>query len=115
MTNEIAKRTPIDVRFDLIPPECLIAVAKVFSEGAAKYGDENWKKSRLSGDKSPINHALKHITNYMAGIPDDESEDLKVHLSHAIVNLMFEYWYEANIKIEEYIPSGWDRDEEIPF
>lgn len=92
-----AKRTPINVRYDLIPPTVLKAVAEVFAHGANKYGDYNWQKSRLSEDKSPINHALKHIVNYQAGIPDDESTDPKTHLSHAIVNLMFEYWYEENM------------------
>lgn len=96
--SDIAKRTSIKERYDLIPPTVLKAIAEVFGNGAEKYGDRNWQKSRLSGDKSAINHALRHIINYQTKIPDDESEDLKTHLSHAIVNLIFEYWYEENKK-----------------
>lgn len=92
MTEE-AKRNSIDLRFDLIPHEAMIAIAEVLAKGAVKYGEHNWEKSRLSGDKSCINHALKHITYYQGKIPDDESDDLNIHLKHAIVNLIFEYCY----------------------
>ena len=91
-----ATRDTCGVRFDLIPAACLIEVAKVLDYGATKYGDCNWQKNRMTGDKGPINHALKHIVNYNAGIPDDDGPDLKIHLTHAIVNLMFEYWYVEN-------------------
>ena len=94
--SEEAKRNAINERYDLIPGEVLTAIAVVLGEGAIKYGELNWQKSRLTGNKSPINHALKHIINYQAKIKDDESDDLKVHLSHAIVNLMFEYWWALN-------------------
>ena len=96
MSEEEAYRDECGVRFDLIPPEVLIAIAKVFAKGAKRYGDDNWKKSRLKGEHGPINHALKHIVNYSAGIPDEDGPDLKIHLAHAIVNLCFEYFYEYN-------------------
>lgn len=91
-----AKRNPCNVRLDLIPPEVLLEVSKVFAIGAERYGDYNWQASRMTGEKGPVNHALKHILNYHAGIPDEDGPDLKIHLTHAIVNLMFEYWYEVN-------------------
>lgn len=96
-----ATRFKCGVRFDLIPPECLIEVSKVFALGAEKYGDRNWQQSRLSGEHSPINHALKHIINYQAGIADEDGDDLKIHLTHAIVNLMFEYWYEEQEELKK--------------
>ena len=92
-----ATRNACGVRFDLIPGDVMKMVAECLALGAAKYGDNNWKTSRLSGEDSPINHALKHINYYKAGIPDDESPDPKVHLSHAIVNLMFELYYELQL------------------
>lgn len=88
-----AKRDSIKERFDLIPPDVLKEVALVFGNGAEKYGELNWQQSKLEGDKSPINHALKHLINYQAKIEDNESSDLGIHLSHAIVNLMFELWW----------------------
>lgn len=94
--KEEAKRDGCGVRLDLIPPEVLIAVAKVFAVGAERYGEYNWQQSRLKGEHGPVNHALKHILNYSAGMPDEDGPDLKIHLTHAIVNLMFEYWYEDN-------------------
>jgi hypothetical protein len=92
-----AKRDKCGVRFDLIPPTVLIEVAKVLAAGAERYGDNNWKESRMDGEHGPVNHALKHLINYSADIPDDDGPDLKIHLSHAIVNLMFEYWYVENL------------------
>ena len=32
------------LRFDLIPPEAMVEIAKVFTEGSARYGDRNWEK-----------------------------------------------------------------------
>jgi hypothetical protein len=88
-------RDECGIRLDLIPPKCLLEVSKVLAEGAKRYGDENWKLARMTGENGPVNHALKHIVSYHAGIPDDDGPDLKIHLTHAIVNLMFEYWYES--------------------
>lgn len=94
--NKEAKRFSCGVRLDLIPGDVLIEVSKVFAHGAKKYGDCNWQQSRLKGENGPINHALKHILNYQAGIPDDESDDPKIHLTHAITNLIFEMYYEMH-------------------
>jgi hypothetical protein len=89
-------RTKIGVRMDLIPGDVLLEIAKVFAHGAEKYGDNNWKQARLTGDKSALNHCLKHLACYQAGIPDDDGDDPNIHLSHAIVNLMFELHYNLN-------------------
>lgn len=92
-------RQATGMRFDLIPGDVMAEVARVFAEGAVKYGDHNWEKGRMIGDKDPINHALKHINLYNAGVPDDEDpdgEDMELHLRHAIVNLMFELHYQLN-------------------
>lgn len=92
-TTSEAQRSKQHLRFDLIPPEAIIAIADVLSKGAEKYGEYNWQKNRMTGEKSPINHAMKHITHYQAGIPDEDGDDKNIHLKHAIVNLIFEYWY----------------------
>lgn len=94
--NTEAKRDSCGVRFDLIPGEVLKEVSEVFAQGAMRYGDCNWQSSRLKGEHGPINHALKHINFYNAGIPDDDGPDRKIHLKHAIVNLMFELYYELH-------------------
>jgi len=91
--NDLAKRNPISARFDLIPGDVLEKIAEGFGFGAKKYGDYNWQQSRLTGVDGPVNHALKHINLYNAQIKDDESDDLNIHLRNAIMNLIFEYWY----------------------
>ncbi len=91
-----ATRHACGVRFDLIPGDALAEVARTLANGAKKYGDNNWKESRMVGENGPINHALKHIHYYNAGIEDDESPDLNIHLANAITNLLFELHYNLN-------------------
>lgn len=87
-------RQATGLRFDLIPGDVMAEIARVFAEGAEKYGDYNWQKGRMTGDKDPINHALKHVLYYNSGTAD--GTDLELHLRHAIVNLMFELHYQIN-------------------
>jgi hypothetical protein len=69
------------LRLDLISWVALRRLGETLAEGAAKYGDHNW---RFGIDQSNlINHALIHIHKYNDG---DRSED---HLAHAMCNLMF--------------------------
>jgi hypothetical protein len=67
-------------RFDLIPPETLLAVSAVLSEGAEKYGEWNWM---LIDTNDHLNHALTHIYKFLS---DDNQED---HLHNAICRLIF--------------------------
>ena len=69
-----------DVRYDLITPYGLRRLAQTYAEGSVKYGDRNWENGIPLGNL--LNHALAHLTQYMAG---DKSED---HLAHAVWNLM---------------------------
>ena len=73
------KRGPIAERFDLVPPKALRLVAQAMAEGAARYGDLNWKGLPAS---NLLNHAMRHLVRYMEG---DRSEP---HLSHAAANLL---------------------------
>lgn len=67
-------------RMDLLPVRAIIAVAKVFENGAKKYEANNWRKgiplSRY------VDSGLRHAVKYLRG---DRDED---HLSQAIWNLM---------------------------
>ena len=67
-----------DVRFDLISPVALRRLATTYSEGAVKYGDNNWRKGMEFSNV--INHVLEHINAYLANKGDKEHED---HLAHA--------------------------------
>src|ERR1022692_271133 len=66
-----AKRNPVDFRYDLLDSEFLLAMAQIASYGANKYGDINWQKSRLTGEKSPLNHIYMHLHQYKTGIEHD--------------------------------------------
>jgi hypothetical protein len=80
-TNEAGgKQTKLPVRCDLIPPDVLLGVAAVLSEGAEKYGENNWQAIVVPDH---INHALTHIYRFQTG---DTSEP---HLLHALCRLFF--------------------------
>lgn len=67
-------------RLALIPPEAIIEVGKVFTFGASKYGENNWRKgfkwTRL------ISAALRHIMAFSMGEDMDPESGLN-HLAHA--------------------------------
>lgn len=96
---EEAKRDSKELRYDILYPPFLYALASIASYGAKKYGDYNWTKSRLTGDKGPINHIYEHLGNYQEGIDYDHSSvgtDKKYHLAAIALNAMMEFWYESN-------------------
>ncbi len=66
-------------RFDLLPADVMIKVAKLFRDKARKYAKNNW---RLIPQRAHINHALGHIFAYAAGSNIDDD------LTHAISRLM---------------------------
>lgn len=79
-------------RFDLLPPEALIRLAKHYAAGALKYADHNWEKglplSRF------IDSAFRHLIQFMAG---DRSED---HLAAVLWNIA------GYVTIEQRIREG---------
>lgn len=66
-------------RFDLIDAAAERRLAEILHYGAAKYGDNNWRK--ISTDDH-INHALNHINAHRAG---DQTDD---HPGHAYCRMM---------------------------
>jgi hypothetical protein len=105
-----------DVRYDLISPIGLRAVARACCEGAQKYGDFNWEKGMRANVM--LNHALRHIYEFLSG---DRYED---HLGHAAWNLLaaihsLEVWPEINegtLRSEgSEPPSSYDQDSEEYF
>lgn len=80
-TNETGgKQSDIPYRFDLLPPLSLAKVAKILSQGAVKYGENNWHKIPV---KENLNHALAHIVAFLAS---DNQED---HLRNALCRVFF--------------------------
>lgn len=92
-TGAVRSADAESVRYDLISPIGLRAVAEACAEGARKYSDYNWEKGMPASDM--INHALRHVYEFLEG---DRSED---HLGHAAWNLMgaihsLQAWPELN-------------------
>lgn len=95
--GEIAHRDPIRERYDILDPEFLRFMALIAGYGAKKYGEKNWHKSRLTGDKSPINHIMKHLVAYQNEEPYDHSEissERCMHLVAIAFNAMMECYHE---------------------
>jgi len=79
-------------RYDLVPPEAIRRVAKIFEGGAIKYDANNWRKGIFMHDY--IDSGLRHIYKYMEGWTDED------HLAMGCWNIM------CAIATEEMIQKG---------
>ena len=72
-------------RFDLIPWEALEEVARVYSFGARKYDDHNWRK----GMKWSLAYAaaFRHMAKFVQGETHDPESGLH-HLAHAAFHML---------------------------
>ena len=88
------------LRFDLIPARAMAEVAAVFTFGAKKYSDHNWRRGmKWSAATASLE---RHLNAFKAGQDRDEESGL-LHLSHLVCNALFllEYY--------EIYPEGDDR------
>jgi hypothetical protein len=82
-----------EVRYDLISPVGLEALARTYAEGAKKFGEFNWENGMPAVDL--INHALRHIFVFLSGSRDEDD------LGHAAWNIIgaihsLQAWPELN-------------------
>lgn len=70
-----------------VPPNALLAVAKVLTFGAEKYGRDNWRQVS-SAETRYLDAALRHLNAYQRGEAVDP-ESGESHLAHAVCSLMF--------------------------
>lgn len=92
--TEIAKRNPVDYRYDILDADFLLMLAKIAHYGGEKYGYLNWQKSRLAGVNSPINHIYEHLREYSKKIPYDHFDgSIIYHLGSIAFNAMMESYY----------------------
>lgn len=74
------------LRYSLIPPDALAWIARVLTDGAAKYGPHNWR--RVRGKRERYTDALiRHLEAFRAGKWLDESG--APHLAHVATNAIF--------------------------
>jgi len=67
-------------RFDLLPPEGITRIARIYEAGCIKYGDRNWEKGIPIN--SFIDSGLRHLFKYMQGMKDED------HLAQAGWNIL---------------------------
>lgn len=84
------------VRYDLISPIGIAALARTYAEGAEKFGQFNWENGMPVTDL--LNHAIAHLYKFLGG---DRSEE---HLAHAAWNILgaihsVEMWPHLNDKV----------------
>jgi hypothetical protein len=82
-------------RMELMSSIAQVERARVYTHGAMKYGDNNWRKglawSRLIGA------TLRHIYQWMMGEDNDPETGIN-HLAHASVSLDFLLEYAVTMK-----------------
>lgn len=79
--------------FELIVPEFLHDVAVVLTEGAKKYGVDNYKNAKPEDIHHYLGALHRHLNEYQQGYKEDEESKLS-HLTHIAVNAMFLYYYD---------------------
>lgn len=65
-----ARREVLEYKYDTIPPCAMRRLAKVYYEGAQRYGDVNWQKGIPSSNL--INHAVNHLMLWLEGNRDED-------------------------------------------
>jgi hypothetical protein len=86
MKDEGIKDDEEKLRYDLIPPESLEAMAYILTFGARKYGDRNWEKGMHWS--RPFAALMRHMWEWWKGNSFDP-ETGKSHLWHAITCIAF--------------------------
>jgi len=85
-------------RMDLIPPQCLFELAKVYNLGCGiKYPKKSWEKGLVWGEV--YGQILRHCSSWMGGQTND-SEDGLHHLAHAVwacFTLMYFEWNKIGV------------------
>lgn len=86
VVEEFMKFDSDKVRYDLVPPSAVSALAEVLTFGASKYKPNNWRNNK---DLERYNGAfLRHVYAYLAGEIHDKETGMP-HLWHAMTNLAF--------------------------
>lgn len=78
--NSARKDDTMKPRMELLPPDALVEIAKVFTKGAEKYSDRNWERGMDWGRLYAA--TMRHLSAFWAG-EDIDSEWGYSHLAHA--------------------------------
>lgn len=78
-------------RWGLMPSVCLEKIAEVFTYGASKYGDNNWRNVEA---ERYVDALFRHLHAWLQGEQNDKESGLH-HLAHAGANVLFLLWKET--------------------
>ena len=81
-------------RWDLLPWEELLEVAKVMEFGARKYAPDNWKKVE-GGPWRYLRAGIGHLAARASGERRDPESGLP-HLAHAVCCCLFLLWFDRH-------------------
>jgi hypothetical protein len=99
----VAKRVPVDYIYHQLNWDFIHGLAQIASYAATKYGSvQQYADSRLAGEKSPVNHMLRHIGQYITGESHDHFGNVESHLLAIAYNAMMEFHYYQAYGREEY-------------
>lgn len=97
-----ATRSKQSVRYDLIPPVSLKALATRLSLGAEKHGERNWESGGEEFRQATISHLMAHLIDYMENGNTNEANTDAI-----ICNAAFLCFYEDKMpfKKSEHTPE----------
>jgi len=81
------------LRYDLIPPEVLKALAEIYTYGANKYGDNNWQKLKKFDDRYTA-ALMRHDNSRRSGEKRDQESGF-LHSAHMLCNAAFLCWKDS--------------------
>ena len=84
MTGSGQKFDSEKLRYDLVPLVAYQSLAEVFTYGARKYGDRNWKKG-ISKERLRA-AAMRHLFAWCGGEDADPESEIH-HLAHVMANM----------------------------
>lgn len=91
------KREPVNYLYSSLNWNFIKGLAEIARYAEDKYGSaEQYRHTRLTGEKAPLNHVLEHYRSYLAGEPHDRFGDPVYHLYAMAYNVMIEFYYHTN-------------------
>ena len=92
---KVAKRQPVDFQYHRLNWDFIKLMAQIANYADGKYGSAgHYTNSRLVGEKSPVNHIIEHVRQYLTHEPHDHfGRDHSFHLAAIAYNAMMEFYY----------------------
>lgn len=84
-------------RWELLPLDCLEDVARVYTEGAKKYGDNKWQNLE-NGYQRYKGAMLRHLFAFESGEEFDKETGCR-HLAQVVWNAIALLWFSKHKKV----------------